>query len=63
MTVALVLLAGVLLGVAGESLRAHLERARINRRCDAAAARRVVLLAAPIPRLPAWIRDRDGDAA
>lgn len=42
----------VVLGIAAEHLRARWERARLNRRCDAAAARRVVLLQGSPPRLP-----------
>jgi len=64
-TVAVVLLVAVavVLGVVVERLRASWERARINRRSDAEAAGRVVLLVAgPRPRLPIAVR-RDGDAA
>jgi len=54
---------GVLLGIALEHVRASWERARLNRRSDAEAAGRAVLLVAgPRPRLPITVR-RDGDAA
>lgn len=63
MTAALVVVLAVLLGITIERLRAGWERARINRRSDAEAAGRVVLLvAAPRPRLPITV-GRDGDAA
>lgn len=53
----------VLLGIALEHVRAGWERARINRRGDAEAAGRVVLLVAgQRPRLPITL-GRDGDAA
>lgn len=60
---ALAVMTGLLLGVALEHVRAGWERARLNRRCDAEAAGRVVLLQAGArPRLPITVR-RDGDAA
>jgi len=64
MTLLLILVAlGVLLGVVLEHVRAGWERARLNRRSDAEAAGRVVLLqAGPRPRLPITVH-RDGDAA
>lgn len=64
MTAALLLVVlAVLLGITIERLRAGWERARINRRSNAEAAGRVVLLqAGPRPRLPITVR-RDGDAA
>lgn len=57
----LLVVLGVLLGIAAEHLRARWERARLNRRCDAAAARRVVLLQGSPPRLPISV-GWDGDA-
>jgi len=64
MTVVLLLVAlGVFLGVALEHVRAGWELARLNRRSNAEAAGRVVLLqAGPRPRLPITVH-RDGDAA
>lgn len=60
---ALAVMTGLLLGIALEHVRASRERVRINRRSDAEAAGRVVLLqAGSRPRLPITVR-RDGGAA